>query len=676
VKRERSRKSGPATRVDYRKLPLIPALVAAGGGFAALPAVALELGDVRVESSLGQPLRASIAYALAPNEALASTCVSLQPTSAGDSLPTISRATVSVAEGLISITGDAVVREPLMSMRLNVRCPYTVQLSRDYMLFFDPAQPATTVRTALAPSAAENAVTQPVIRPARATPAAPGARRQQNLAPIAGSGRYRVQPGDSLSLIVQRIENRQVGLWEAVGTILEANPGAFIDGNPNRLKAGAWLVIPDFADGRGSPDGQENAFPAPGAEVTVATAMESQPVAPPADAATPEATPEIPAAIPEPSITAPAAAPEPPADGPSPLAEIRPQYVTTDTDNPYVVSAAEDVVIPDTQVEASVARLTSPNNRVAAVGSSESEPESSKLLWWLTGIGLTLIGGLLYLSSAVRRRFGSTPIAPAAMPQKRRTDGKTVRTEAAEDMHIALEDDSPTQENLALDADLFMGTGLSEGTDVEVIQDFGFAQTTALDMELPEEMSSEACEAWETDMIPPLNMESESILESEILPGDYDDEYDMSVIMDATKMPQPEDVTERDLGAIELGTTEEPLLEEDYTLNQETDFAILVQDYEDELTATQALNQEIAKAATELAERMDGDEAGEETSEISLASMAALDITAHLPATNDDSSDLETTGVTAEMPLCLEADGKTADGDQTAEMPVHKRGSK
>ena len=139
VKRERSRKSGPATRVDYRKLPLIPALVAAGGGFAALPAVALELGDVRVESSLGQPLRASIAYALAPNEALASTCVSLQPTSAGDSLPTISRATVSVAEGLISITGDAVVREPLMSMRLNVRCPYTVQLSRDYMLFFRAA---------------------------------------------------------------------------------------------------------------------------------------------------------------------------------------------------------------------------------------------------------------------------------------------------------------------------------------------------------------------------------------------------------------------------------------------------------------------------------------------------------------------------------------------------------
>ncbi|MDH5455521.1 MAG: hypothetical protein OEY37_05565, partial [Gammaproteobacteria bacterium] len=43
-------------------------LVALGGGLAATPAAALELGELTVQSSLGQPLRASIAYALAPNE--------------------------------------------------------------------------------------------------------------------------------------------------------------------------------------------------------------------------------------------------------------------------------------------------------------------------------------------------------------------------------------------------------------------------------------------------------------------------------------------------------------------------------------------------------------------------------------------------------------------------------
>jgi len=42
------------------------ALVVVSGGLVAAPATALELGDVKVHSSLGQPLRASIAYALAP----------------------------------------------------------------------------------------------------------------------------------------------------------------------------------------------------------------------------------------------------------------------------------------------------------------------------------------------------------------------------------------------------------------------------------------------------------------------------------------------------------------------------------------------------------------------------------------------------------------------------------
>ena len=40
----------------------LPALVAAGGGLAVGSAAALELGELQVQSTLGQPLRASIAY--------------------------------------------------------------------------------------------------------------------------------------------------------------------------------------------------------------------------------------------------------------------------------------------------------------------------------------------------------------------------------------------------------------------------------------------------------------------------------------------------------------------------------------------------------------------------------------------------------------------------------------
>ena len=91
----------------------------------------------------------------------------------------------------------------------------------------------------------------------------------------------------------------------------------------------------------------------------------------------------------------------------------------------------------------------------------------------------------------------------------------------------------------------------------------------------------------------------ESILESEVLPED--DDYDMSVIMDATKMPQVEDVTERDLQAIAVDADEETLIADNYTISKEVDYDILEQDYEDEMTATQLLNEEIQKAAEDTA---------------------------------------------------------------------------
>ena len=62
-------------------------LVALGGGLAAGPAAALELGDLTVHSNLGQPLRASIAYALAPNEMLSNTCVSVNGAGSTGGLP-------------------------------------------------------------------------------------------------------------------------------------------------------------------------------------------------------------------------------------------------------------------------------------------------------------------------------------------------------------------------------------------------------------------------------------------------------------------------------------------------------------------------------------------------------------------------------------------------------------
>ena len=225
-------------------------------------------------------------------------------------------------------------------------------------------------------------------------------------------------------------------------------------------------------------------------------------------------------------------------------------------------------------------------------------------------------------------RIGSVPIAPMA-PQRRATDGDTQKVEALVEPDMEIDDDSPTAENLALDADLIIGSGLQESTDVDIASDFAFASTTQLDIDLTEDMASDAATA-DTDIIPPINIEQSSILESEVLPEE-DDEYDISVIVDATQMPDHEDVTKRDLEAVAVDDDDETLIADDYTVSQDVDYKILEQDYEDEMTATQLLNAEIQKASRDLAAGMDEDGPSDnDTAQMPLATVHELEVTAQM----------------------------------------------
>ena len=144
VKRSSKSKTGRVRTSEQAAKALLPALAVVGGSLVALPAHALELGDLQVHSSLGQPLRASIAYALAPNEIVSDTCVSVQQVMSADRLPSVGKASLIVTNGVIAITGSRVVQEPLMSMRVTVDCPYTPHISREYTLFV-ATPPSTAV---------------------------------------------------------------------------------------------------------------------------------------------------------------------------------------------------------------------------------------------------------------------------------------------------------------------------------------------------------------------------------------------------------------------------------------------------------------------------------------------------------------------------------------------------
>ena len=628
----------PYNTIDRATTRALLPLVAIGGGLAVTPAMALELGELTVQSSLGQPLRASIAYALAPNEMLSNSCVAVGGGRSTGGLPGIGKSAVSITDSAIVITGETVVREPMLGTRVTINCPYTPNLSREYMLFVDPATVAPVLAAPVAAPVVE-ATVQPTARTTtpRTTRTAP-----LDTTPIGQSTRYQVKAGETLGDIAGRIENRSMSLWPAVNAIFEANPDAFIDSDPNKLKAGSWLTIPGFAGS--APAVADTTAPA---QVVDGSVYEPPILEEITESVAEEAAVESPAVEDAVATTS--------------LRELRPGDVVMDSENPYA-EPQSTVLIPDTELEGPTTTSESPNVPTATIA-TETSSEPGSMLAWFVGGGVAILGLLVLFGRRIRSRFGSTPV------------GAIAATAASFEQDVTdydIEDDSPTEENLALDADLVLGTGLSQGTDMNIAQDFGFAATTELDIELPFEPEPTISE---TDILPPVRDKMASILESEVLPED--DDYDMSVIMDATKMPEHEEVTERDLKAVEIEPDDGTLISDDYTISKEVEYDILEQDYEDEMTATQALNLEIARAAADLKATLDGAE--DPTAEIPLATVTEIDVTAEMPVQQEDDT-IETVsqtdpGDTAAVTINLAADDKTAEmpvanDDETAEMEI------
>ena len=289
---------------------------------------------------------------------------------------------------------------------------------------------------------------------------------------------------------------------------------------------------------------------------------------------------------------------------------------------------------------------------------------------WLAGAGVAVFLALLLFGRRLRESFGGEPVAPAVEhPLRRATDGDTENIEALVADDYDLDDDSPTAENLALDADLVLGTGLEEGAGMDVAEDFAFAAPTEVDIELPFEPEASSPTV-DTEILSTAVTDEHTILESEILP-DYED-YDMSVIMDATKMPQPEDITERDLKAVEVAPVNDGVDSGNYTIDREVDLDILEQDYEDEFTATQRLNEEIARAATELAEQLDeeDDRADDVTTELPLATVTELDVTAQMRSRRRQGNDPDATAVSDASASDETAEMPSVESDETTEMEI------
>ncbi|WP_415755822.1 FimV/HubP family polar landmark protein [Pseudomonas leptonychotis] len=237
---------------------------------------ALGLGEITLHSALSQPLDAEIELFDVGDLSDADMRVRLAPAevfsrSGVDRLYFFNdlRFTPLLRGGksVIRVVSTQPVREPYLNFIVEVARP-NGQLYREYTVLLDPPSSAA-YRSLAAPA---GAVVQAESR------AVPVERARPAVLPAAQQGqRYTVISGDSLWKIATRLSaaEGQVAPHALMNDIHALNPQAFINGDINRLRAGAQLLLPDSV-------GSVMAEPAAAvADVQVATPPEVAAVASP-----------------------------------------------------------------------------------------------------------------------------------------------------------------------------------------------------------------------------------------------------------------------------------------------------------------------------------------------------------------------------------------------------------
>ena len=262
--------------------------------------LALGLGRLAVQSSLGEALRAEIDVTSMTPEEAANLRVRIAPPesyrAAGVDYNAVLPGTQAVlsrrADGrpFLRLTSDRAVQEPFVDVILELTWS-SGRLVREYTLLFDPpntrntaaalpvpvpaavspmpaaaqssvgtpasvaavaavtaAAPAPAPVTAAAKPAPASAPTPVSKAPTKPAPLPPTAAVQlggeAKRAPTDGADEYKVRAGDSLSRIATQTQRSGVSLEQMLVSLYRGNPQAFMDNNMNRLKSGVVLAVP------------------------------------------------------------------------------------------------------------------------------------------------------------------------------------------------------------------------------------------------------------------------------------------------------------------------------------------------------------------------------------------------------------------------------------------------
>ncbi|MGJ7610557.1 MULTISPECIES: FimV/HubP family polar landmark protein [unclassified Variovorax] len=262
------------------RLSILGAAAAVALGLASADASAFTLGQLKVQSALGEPLRAEIDVTeMAANEA-EGLKINIATAEAFKSAGVPYNAALSDVKAtlqrraggqyVVRLNGNRPLNDPFIDLLLEANGA-SGRIVRDYTVLLDPPatrQAATSTPAApIAPQIAtpvERATPAPRVRRERAAPpvatapSAPAAAPAPTPSPVTaaaparasggGGEQVTVQRGDTASKIAGAHKPADVSLDQMLVALLLANPDAFVGGNVNRMRAGAVLDLPGAAE--------------------------------------------------------------------------------------------------------------------------------------------------------------------------------------------------------------------------------------------------------------------------------------------------------------------------------------------------------------------------------------------------------------------------------------------
>ncbi|NNM81930.1 MAG: LysM peptidoglycan-binding domain-containing protein, partial [Burkholderiales bacterium] len=224
---------------------LLKVLLLVGFGLSSGLAEAAGLGELKVISALGQPLRAEIDLVSLKEDEKASLDVHIAPPAVFQTVgveynPLLPKVKVSIARHpdgrpYIRMESSEIVNDPFLDVIIELSWT-SGQLRREYTMLFDPVEYPKMSATVSPPrSHPESPLSKPVPLAAPAAPHQP-------------ANAVRVKPGDTLSKIAREVKPQEVTLEQMLVGLFEANPQAFSGQNMNRLESGQILRVPSAAD--------------------------------------------------------------------------------------------------------------------------------------------------------------------------------------------------------------------------------------------------------------------------------------------------------------------------------------------------------------------------------------------------------------------------------------------